>query len=104
MFVDAVTKEMDLERTRRILTECEWCAKHTATFIKQTNKGNKMKSIEAPAAPVLIGEPVSPTDALLPHLMRLSEWHDRGGVGIHVARRAKSTEYRFLGLRQFSIP
>ena len=93
MFVDAGTKDMDLDHMHRILDECEWCAKYTSSFIKQTNKGNKMRSAETSPEPSIVGEPVSPEDALLPHLTTLSEctgWHERSGYGVHVARKARS--------------
>jgi hypothetical protein len=99
MFVDSGTKDMDMEHMHRILTECEWCAKYTAAFIKQTSKGNKQKSGDAAAlATAVLGEPLPPDDALLPHLLKLSDctgWHDHGDVGINVARNAKSFRVPF---------
>ena len=46
----------------------------------------------------MLGEPLPPDDALLPHLLKLSDctgWHDHGDVGINVARNAKSFRVPF---------
>ena len=107
MFVDAGTKDMDLAHMQRILDECEWCAKYTSSFIKQTNKGNKMRSGEASSEPLIVGEPVSPEDALLPHLTTLSEctgWHERSGYGVHVARKARSFRTPFPRFEAIDYP
>ena len=61
--------------------------------------GNKLRSAESSSEPSIVGEPVSPDDALLPHLATLSErtgWHERSGYGVHVAKKARSFRIPFF--------
>ena len=97
MWVDAGTKDMEMDHMHRILGACEWSIKYTSAFIKQGSKGVKKKNVKDDD-PELIGEPVPRDAEVLPHLMTLSEgsgWHERAGVGIHVARNAKSLRLPF---------
>ena len=97
MWVDAGTKDMEMDHMHRILGACEWSIKYTSAFIKQGSKGVKKKNVKDDD-PELIGEPVPRDAEVLPHLMTLSEgsgWHERAGVGIHVARNAKSLRMPF---------
>ena len=93
MFVDAGTKDMDVEHMHRVLNGGRWCARYTASFIKQTSKGQKKTPKPLESEPVLVGEPISNDDPVLSHLNRMSEqagWHDHEKMAIHVAKNAKS--------------
>ena len=92
MFVDAGTKDMEVEHIQRVLDGGRWCARYTASFIKQSSKSQKTKK-PLESEPLLVGEPISNDDPVLPHLNRLSEqagWHDHEKMAIHVAKNAKS--------------
>jgi len=89
-FVDAGTKLMDNSTLRRVLREGSWSVEYNAEFTKQTSKALK----EVTDAENLPGRAMEPRDeALLRHIHAVSEspgWHFSDGVGIHVARSAKS--------------
>jgi hypothetical protein len=91
-FVDAGTKLMDNSTLRRVLREGSWSVEYNAEFTKQTSKALK----EVTDTEILPGRAVEPRDsdeALLRHVREVSEspgWHFSDGVGIHVARSAKS--------------
>ena len=72
--MDSSTKNMDMEHMHRILIECECCAEYTAAFIKQANTGKQQKTGDAAVfATAVLGEPFPPDDALLFHLLKLSD-------------------------------
>ncbi|CAJ1366499.1 unnamed protein product [Effrenium voratum] len=93
MFVDAGTKDMELDNLRTVLRSCEWCVTYRPDFVRQTVK-KQPKQVQKPAAGSLcVGKPVDLSDEIFSRLLVLSEqpgWHHQDGVGIHVARYAKS--------------
>ena len=96
MWADAGTKLMSLVHMRKIISTGQWSVSYSPGFVKQVYKASKSK----PAARAvdakknaLFGEPLEKNDAMLGHLMKLSEkrgWHARAGVGINVAFNARS--------------
>ena len=96
MWVDAGTKIMLLNHMRRIIALGQWCVSYCPSFVKQVYKAVKVKPmINAAKAHDAepFGEALSKEDAMVGHLMKLSEqrgWHHRPGVGINVATNAKS--------------
>ncbi|CAJ1404860.1 unnamed protein product [Effrenium voratum] len=93
MFVDAGTKDMELDNLHTVLRSCEWCVTYRPDFVRQTVK-KQPKQVQKPAAGSLcVGKPVDLSDEIFSRLLVLSEqpgWHHQDGVGIHVARYAKS--------------
>ena len=107
MFVDAGTKDMDVEHMHRVLNGGRWCARYTASFIKQTSKGQKKAPKPLESEPMLVGEPISNDDPVLPHLNRLGEqagWHDHEKMAIHVAKNGKSFRTPFPRFDANSFP
>eukprot|EP00435_Cladocopium_sp_Y103_P044136 s2398_g12.t1 len=96
MWVDGGTKIMNLSHMRRIISLGQWCVSYCPSFVKQVYKAVKVKPViqaekNYDAEP--FGEALSGEDAMVGHLMKLSEqrgWHHRPGVGINVAVNAKS--------------
>ena len=92
MFVDAGTKDMELEHMHKILGSGRWSFVYDTDFVKQPSKSSKKK-----AQPLQNGEmPGKPLDAqspIFPYLQQLSSspgWHRREGVVIHVAKEARA--------------
>ena len=92
MWVDGGTKLMDLTHLRRIMLSGEWSVSYCPKFVKQVYKTAKTKPTTR-SLTELPGEPMSPQDPLLNHLMKLGEqrgWHFQNNIGVHVAFNAKS--------------
>jgi transposase InsO family protein len=93
MWVDGMTKAMDLTHLRKIMTSGEWSVSYCPKFVKQVYKSAKKKVQIASSTQELPGEPMMPNDPLMNHLMKLAEhrgWHFQNNIGVHVAFHAKS--------------
>lgn len=91
MFVDAGTKDMDLQHIHKILNSCRWNMCYEPKFIKQG--GKKVRAGKASSREVKVGMPMSSSDPLFGFLLKLGElsgWHIKDGVPIQVARNARS--------------
>ena len=93
MWIDALTKDMDLTRVRRIMSAGEWSVSYSPEFARQVSKTKKAKPSDDPASAELPGERLNGDDPLLPHLARLADrkgWHFISNIGVQVAHSAKS--------------
>ena len=91
MWVDGMTKTMDLAHLRSIMLSGDWSVSYCPKFVKQVYKSAKKKPLVS--VKELPGEPMVPEDPLLNHLAKLSEqrgWHFQDNIGVHVAFNAKS--------------
>ncbi|CAK9109164.1 unnamed protein product [Durusdinium trenchii] len=77
MWIDALTKDMDLTHVRRIMSAGEWSVSYSPEFVRQVSKTKKAKPSDDPASAELPGERLNGDDPLLPHLARLA---DRKGL------------------------
>ena len=92
MWADGGTKQMDLSHMRRIMKAGQWSVSYCPSFVKQVYKAAK-SSKQQVTATTLPGEPLTGSDPLLNHLLRLGNqrgWHFQNNVGVHVAFGAKS--------------
>ena len=96
MFADAATKTMDLTHLQSTLRRGEWSIQYAPDFVEQVQKTKKLPSA-APSttrsAADLPGDALPGDDPVLSHLLKLQNsrgWHLRGGVGINVAKCARS--------------
>ncbi len=93
MFVDSLTKEMDLTHFRRILEAGFWSISYSPQFVKQVSKARSVKPSVNLAGADFPGEKLEGDDPLLSHLIHLGEkrgWHTFSGIGVQVAYNAKS--------------
>jgi hypothetical protein len=93
MFVDAGTKEMDVEHMHRILQSGTWSVEFNQDFVKQSVKKSKPRDAVAGNSVELVGEPLNSSHPVFPFLAQLSGspgWHFRDTLVIHVAKDAKS--------------
>ena len=93
MWIDALTKDMDLTHVRRIMSAGEWSVSYSPEFVRQVSKTKKAKPSDDPASAELPGERLNGDDPLLPHLARLADrkgWHFISNIGVQVAHSAKS--------------
>ena len=95
MWVDALTKDMDLQHLRKILLSGSWSISYSPEFLKQVGKAKQLKpsSSTACADAELPGTRLSAEDPILPHLSKLADqkgWHSVSGLGLQVAFNAKS--------------
>ena len=93
MFLDALTKEMDVGHLRRIMQSGEWSITYSPEFVKQVTKARSIKPSVEPASADLPGVVLDGSDPVLPFLMSLGEkrgWHFQNQIGIQTAYNAKS--------------
>ena len=86
MLADALTKEMEADHLRQVLTSGKWCVRYSPLFVKQTVKVQRRPLSKA--AKITVGEPMSLEDPMLSRLMVLSDtpgWHYEDGIPAHVA-------------------
>ena len=90
MLADALTKDMDAEHLRKVLTCGKWCTRYSPQFVKQTG-GQKRNSTTVDR--VTVGKPLELDDPMFGRLLTLSEspgWHFEDDIPILVAKAAKS--------------
>ena len=71
MWVDALTKDMDLQHLRKILLSGSWSISYSPEFLKQVGKAKQLKpsSSTACADAELPGTRLSAEDPILPHFV-----------------------------------
>lgn len=93
MFLDALTKDMDVGHLRRIMTTGEWSISYSPEFVKQVTKARSIKPSAGTACADWPGVVLDGSDPMLPFLMTLGEkkgWHFQNQIGIQTAYNAKS--------------
>ena len=93
MFVDAGTKEMDVDHMHRIIQSGTWSVEFNQTYVKQTSKKTKASVASESGNSELVGENLDSSHPIFPFLAQLSGspgWHFRDSLVIHVAKGAKS--------------
>ena len=99
MWVDGLTKDMDLSHLRKILQSGKWSISYSPEFLKQVGKAKQPKpsSSTACAGDELPGTELSAEDPILPHLARFA---DQKGWHALAAYNAKSYRTHSLVLAQ----
>ena len=87
---------MDLTHLRTTLRRGEWAIQFAPKFVKQVQKAKRLPALTSGTSRTsadLPGEELKGDDPVLSHLLKLQNvkgWHLKEGVGINVAKNARS--------------
>ncbi|CAE7641422.1 RE2 [Symbiodinium sp. CCMP2456] len=97
MWVDGGTKLMDLTHLRTTMRRGSWSITYSPDFVKQVQKAKRPSAsstrTNSSSTTTPSGEPLRPDDPVYGHLLRLAKlkgWHTQNGLGINVAKNARS--------------